>query len=168
MSPSKPTLIERTADLSTCGRYRWRLGRSWAEAPKVVLWVMLNPSTADAEVDDPTIRRCMSFAAGWDFGGIEVANLYAWRATKPADLATADDPVGFQNDFWLKTLAQRADMVVCAWGQRGPQPNRADQVIEILKVYAGSKLYSLGFRQDGGPRHPLYLASNTELQRWNP
>jgi hypothetical protein len=84
---------DRGATLSDCGRYRYRLWRRWADGP-TVLFVMLNPSTADADVDDPTIRRCIGFARSWGAGALEVVNLYAWRATQPAELKAAVGPVG--------------------------------------------------------------------------
>ena len=163
---------DKWATLSTCGLYRWVLGRSWTDRPpRFALWVMLNPSTADHEQDDPTIRRCMNFGEAFGFGGILVVNLYAWRATNPRDLKGATDPVGFQNDFYIKTMAERAEMVICAWGQSGPQPGRPAAVLELLRIYAGAKIHTMGFRQNGGPRHPLMLPKETRPERaegWQP
>ncbi|MFD3920195.1 DUF1643 domain-containing protein [Streptomyces sp. NPDC058595] len=96
----------RTALISDCGRYRYRLTRTWGPGPAAVM-VMLNPSTADGTQDDPTVRRCVTFADAWGCGGLIVVNLYAWRATKRAELKLAPDPVGPDNDAHLRTARHR-------------------------------------------------------------
>lgn len=108
--------IEYDAELSECGEYRYRLSRIWDEAKKPLTFIMLNPSTADAELDDPTIRRCMGFAEREQAGGVVVVNLYGFRATKPFDLFQATDPIGPGNDRALKRAARQAKSIVCAWG----------------------------------------------------
>ena len=119
---------------------------------------MLNPSTADANRDDPTIRRCIDFAQRWGYGGLLVGNLFAYRSTDPKGLLAADDPVGPENDRHLAHLAESCNIVVAAWGavSRPDHLRRATEVREIV----GHKLYCLGMTTSGQPRHPLYVRSN--------
>ena len=155
------------AVLSSDGVYRYRLGRTWDPALPPAVWIMLNPSTADANQDDPTIRRVVRFSTGLrfpDVGGIVVANLYAYRATRPADLWQADDPVGPDNDAHLRELLATGGPVVAAWGANA-RPGRVDQVAGMAGV-RGVKLYCLGTTKDGAPRHPLYVRSDTPLYEW--
>ncbi|TAA12425.1 DUF1643 domain-containing protein [Pseudoxanthomonas winnipegensis] len=155
----------RDAMVSPCGRYRYSLGRAGLLGSGTVLFVMLNPSTADADVDDPTIRRCVSFAASWGFKRLEVANLFAFRATDPKAMALAEDPVGPDNDLHLMCAAARAGLVICAWGVNGVHLQRAARVRAML-TGAGHRLHHLGLTKDGHPKHPLYLAAATEPQEW--
>ncbi|NYI70676.1 hypothetical protein GGQ54_001236 [Naumannella cuiyingiana] len=154
------------AVLSECGRYRYRLTRVWDVDRPDATFILLNPSTADAKEDDPTIRRCMRFARTWGLGGLVVVNLYAYRATKPADLWRADDPVGPENDDHLRDVlgvAVRAGSpVVAAWGAHG-RPGRVSEVV----AFAG-RLDALGLTKSGQPRHPLYVRADTRLTRWLP
>lgn len=136
------------------GRYRYLLWRRWAEADSL-LFIMLNPSTADAERDDPTIRRCIGFARSWGFGGVEVVNLFAWRATLPRALARARDPVGPHNDRAISQAVARSRAVIAAWGVHGALGDRDEQVAQLL---AATRLRCLGLTRDGAPRHPLYVA----------
>ena len=130
--------MQRSADFSPCGRYRYALHRAWTSGGKVparrdrVLIVALNPSTADAQQDDPTIRRCIAFAQAWGFRALCVANLFAWRATRPDDLKAAIDPVGPDNDAWLRRESRRAALVVAAWGVHGVHLGRDAQVRALL------------------------------------
>ncbi|WP_434577625.1 DUF1643 domain-containing protein [Pseudomonas sp. Z1-6] len=155
-----------TAIISECGTYRYQLTRPGdMHADKgTALFLMLNPSTADATLDDPTIRRCRAFASTWGCNGITVANLYALRATNPADLWKAFDPVGPENDWYLRHLAREHTDVVCAWGANA-QPERAEIVTRLL-LGAGARLWCLGTTKDGHPRHPLYVRGDHPLVRW--
>ena len=108
------TLLRR-AVLSECGSYRYALTREWADG-KCVAWLMLNPSTADADIDDPTIRRCIGFARQWGYGRLVVVNLFALRATDPRVLVRNADPVGSKNDFYIAKAMKEAQEVICAWG----------------------------------------------------
>lgn len=152
------------ADLSACGRYRFRLWRSWEPALGAVTFVMLNPSTADAHRDDPTIRKCIGYARAWGRGGIEVVNLFAWRATDPREVVRAlrrrDDVVGPGNDEAILAAAQRARIVVAAWGALDEASDRAEDVLRLLGG-AGIAVHHLGLSKDGAPRHPLYLRADT-------
>jgi len=152
-----------SALISGCGNYRYWLSRA-SEVPcepsrKRVLFMMLNPSTADAEIDDPTIRRCRGFAKSWGCNGMAVINLYAFRATNPKELLQCDDPVGIDNDFWIQKLAQEFGYVVCAWGNNAKQ-ERVDHVLSLL---FNVPLMCLGVTKAGMPKHPLYLKSDTQM-----
>lgn len=171
--------IRATALLSPCEHYRYRLTREWERDPLAwAVFVMLNPSTADATADDPTIRSCVRLAKAWGCGGIHVVNLFAWRATEPQDLTKADDPVGHDNDghlldaAWLADMGAPASKLVAAWGvetrpywreHRELVRARADRVRDLLHLY---DLQCLGTTQDGSPRHPLYVAAGTVLQTY--
>jgi hypothetical protein len=164
--PNLPEHIERGALISPDGRYRYLLTRRWAPGPAAV-FVMLNPSTADAEVDDPTIRRCMGFARSWRRGGIVVVNLYAYRATAPKELAAVDDPIGPDNNEHIRaacrlTAARPAPPIVCAWGASPFAVGRGRYVVEQL-VNAGVTLSCLGKTAAGHPRHPLYVKGSARL-----
>lgn len=157
--------VDRGAVISDDGLYRYRLTRRWNRELMNLPFIMLNPSTADATDDDPTIRRCVGFARTWGFGGISVHNLYAFRATKPADLWAHDgDIVGPDNDRRLRNLLEWARLakvpVVAAWGAHA-KPFRVHQ----LKAMPGAAevLHCLGRTKDGAPRHPLYLPADAEL-----
>ena len=125
-----------------------------------VLWVMLNPSTADAENDDPTIRRVLGFSARFGLGKATVANLFAYRTTNPRELLLAKDPVGPDNDGHIQRMAADADLIILAWGSHQAAEKRAPQVRDML---AGYPLHCLGKTQSGAPRHPLYLPSDAPL-----
>jgi hypothetical protein len=164
----------RGAVISEDGVYRYSLVRRWAWGLDVrpAHFIMLNPSTADAELDDPTIRRCVGFARALGCGGIVVANLYAYRATRPADLWRAADPVGPRNDHILRELAARTAAtgapLIAAWGAR-VRPDRVEAVLHLLEA-AGARdlLTALGVTKDGAPRHPLYLPSSARPEQWPP
>ena len=161
---------DRGAILSPGGVYRYRLWRIWDDDLAPCAFVMLNPSTADAEVDDPTIRRCTAFAKSWGSGGIVVVNLFAYRATDPDALAEVDPPelIGPEADAHMRKVFSVADVVVCAWGAtltlwgarwRAFQARRAAEVLAMIPQ--GVEVCSLGVTAGGHPRHPLYLAKNT-------
>jgi hypothetical protein len=151
-----------SAVLSACGRYRYLLTRG--EEPRLA-FVMLNPSTADETQDDPTIRRCLSFAQREGAKGIEVANLYAMRSTDPRELVRALDPVGPENDEHLRDLTFRHRMILCAWGGMAG-PARVRDVLNILSDGFEPLIYCLGKTKHGQPRHPLYLRADTALERF--
>lgn len=116
---------------------------------------MLNPSTADERSDDPTIRRCIGFARDWGYGGVEIVNLFALRATDPRELRDAGDPVGPRNDAYVVRTAERSALVVLAWGSHGGLRARDTQVLALLSPRA--RLLALGWTRARKPRHPLYL-----------
>lgn len=147
------------------GPYRYNLWRLWDDRPHAV-FIMLNPSTADASEDDPTIRRCMGFARSWGYGGICVVNLFAYRSTDPRALASVPDPVGPRNDQQIDATLGGADLVVAAWGAHGTLGARSATVRALVEKHR--PLYHLGLTKNGSPRHPLYLRSDTQPTRWTP
>lgn len=153
-------LIQRGADISDCGRYRYSLTRQWDQRCDTLPIIMLNPSTADADVDDPTIRRCMSFARREGFGGIRVVNLFAFRATSPDDMMAAVDPFGPHGSHAIEETLRDAARVntpaLAAWGSLGGHRQRDDSVKCSAKGW-GAKLVCLGTTNAGHPRHPLYV-----------
>lgn len=158
--------MHKEATLSECGTYRYNLVRRWGDGP-ALLWVMLNPSTADAEVDDPTIRRCIGFARGSGRNAIEVVNLYALRSPSPADLWKHPNPIGPCNDAAISAAIRRAAdaggaMVVAAWGGNAKR-ERAEAVMRILTD--ATDVYALGQDKDGRPTpgHPLYIPGSRPL-----
>ncbi len=161
------TLIHAAAILSPDGRYRYVLQRTWQPETLRLTFVMLNPSTADATVDDPTIRRCIGFARRQNFGGIRVVNLYAWRATDPRELRRAIDPVGPDNDEHLRealiVAREQKVPVVAAWG------THADAYrVRAVRRLAGEDYpwQSLGVTKDGHPKHPLYVRADAAFISW--
>ena len=156
-----------SAIISACGQYRYQLTREAHDQFATrgpALFIMLNPSTADAELDDPTIRRCRGFAKAWDCAGIVVANLYALRATDPAALWTHPDPVGPDNDAMLAQLIREHETVVCAWGTNA-KPQRVEAVRKMF--HRLSTPVCLGMTKSGAPRHPLYVRGDQPLIKWS-
>lgn len=153
------------AVLSDCGAYRYSLTRRWGSGNDLALWVMLNPSTADATQDDPTIRRCVSFSKEWKCDGLVVVNLFALRATDPKALYAHEQPVGPENDWYLGDWMRDEDVVVAVagWGAHGSLNDRG-HAVWLLSCEARRQLYCLGTTKDGQPRHPLYVKGGTPLQ----
>lgn len=155
----------KDAYISEDGIYRYSLTRDWHEEFPVMLYVMLNPSTADAVVDDPTIGRCIEFAKRENMGGIEVVNLFAFRATDPKDMKAAQDPVGPENDTVIRQALLEADTVICAWGNHGVYQGRSQAVLQLIRS-EGHVPYSIGPRNGKGkgePPHPLYRKGDLPL-----
>jgi hypothetical protein len=144
--------MKTNAIISPCKKYRYALRRIWDESLPLAMFIGLNPSTADATKDDATIRRCIGFAKKWGYGGIQIGNLFAYRSTKPSKLKSASNPVGQDNDRWLKKLYASSRIVIASWGNSGTLFNRADHVRSLF-----SNLYCLGITKKGQPKHPLYL-----------
>lgn len=155
--------MESSAVISSCGDYRYRLDRTWDGELHKVAFVMLNPSTADHTEDDPTIRRCISFAKSWGYGGLIVANLFALRSTDPAMLRVHSAPVGHENDRHIMEVASECREIVCAWGANGSLYSRDDLVCKML---AGMNLVSLKRTKNGSPGHPLYVKSSAERKKF--
>lgn len=155
------------AVISECGLYRYRLWRRWGPGPQV-LWIMLNPSTADAYTDDPTIRRCAGFTRAWGCDGFEVVNLFARRATNPRSLHRLADPYGPLNAHQLRiSTADQWAHIVAAWGAAA-----AAMPIDLWGAegnirYLVDTIECLGTTKAGHPKHPLYLPKNTSLRPWS-
>lgn len=158
-----------SALISECGNYRYYLTRAIVDRPPEqvapLVFVMLNPSTADAELDDATIRRLKGFAKSWRAPGLMVVNLFAYRATEPKKMLQALDPIGPDNDDWIRYAGKIASKVVVAWGANGPT-DRVHEVVSILRECHNAPLYCLGVTQSGSPRHPLYVKSDQILIEW--
>lgn len=156
----EPVGYESAAEISPCGRYRYWLRRRWGDGP-LLGWVMLNPSTADAVVDDATIRRCIGFAKREGFGGIIVRNLFALRASDPRQLMLDEDPIGPRNAYHLSKCVGES-MTVAAWG--------ADRAVKLagpslrtVRAAAAESLVCLGVTKGGAPKHPLRLRGDRPL-----
>lgn len=147
------------AFISECGAYRYWLERRWDETLPACAFIMLNPSTADASKDDPTIRRVVGFSKAWGFGGVNVYNLFALRATDPRELRKHPAPVGPDNDIYLGQIPEEA-VIVAAWGSWGDHLHRAFDVRRMFK----ERLSCLGLTNGGHPRHPLYISADTPRQ----
>lgn len=153
------------AEFSACRRWRTLLWRCWDEARPIANFLMLNPSTADETVLDPTCTRAHDYARRWGYGTLLVTNVFAWRATDPGELRAAADPVGAGNDAAILRAARRAQLVVCAWGNHGAHLDRAARVTRLLRQ-AGMTLHVLRLNAGGEPAHPLYLAGTLRPRRW--
>ncbi len=154
---------DHDAVFSACGLYRYVLTRRLGPGDATATFVMLNPSTADAVRDDPTIRRCIGFARQWRCDKLTVLNLFAFRATKPTALKRAADPVGPQNRAWFDRMLGGTSngKVVCGWGVHGVFCNQDLAVINWLNELQIKPL-ALGLTREGYPRHPLYALGSVE------
>jgi len=153
--------MERTALFSECRRFRYTLRRHWGGRRGYAMFVGLNPSTADEERDDPTVRRCIGYAQSWGYSGLCMTNLFAFRATDPAVMLAEPDPVGPDNDYWLVESARRAAIVVAAWGVHGAHRDRHAAVRGLLP-----SLHLLRPTQQGHPNHLLYLPKALKPRAW--
>ncbi len=150
--------------ISSCERYRYMLERSWSAGSRVT-WVMLNPSTADGTHDDATIRKCVGFSKRWGHGGMRVVNIFAFRSTDPKAMFDAEDPVGFENDWYIDRVVAMGGQVVLAWGAHGPV-KRVDRVCSVISNAGGKSPQCLGLTKNGNPRHPLMLPYSTPLREF--
>ena len=151
---------------SPCEKYRYWLSREWDDSEgKTLGFIMLNPSTADAVKNDPTVERCMRRAKMLGYGGFVVVNLFAYRATDPKDMLSCQDPVGPENNTYIIRAAHECEKLVCAWGVHGRHQDRCYQVMGFLEPFA-EKIHCLGETKEGFPRHPLYTGYDTPLIHW--
>lgn len=160
--------MKRSALLSDCGLYRYSLDRVWGGQPEHrVVWLMLNPSTADAEVDDPTIRKCVGFSQRWGYDALRVVNLFAYRATNPADLIgsleAGIDLYTKESDAVLTSLTEAEDVVV-GWGANASR--WGERVRAVTGLIRTASTTCLGLTSGGHPRHPLMLPYGTPRVRW--
>ena len=144
-------IIKKSAVISPCKKYRYSLSRAWDINQKIILFIGLNPSTADERNDDPTIRRCLFYASKWGFGGLIMVNLFAYRATLPKDLKNAKHPVGDDNNQFIINAHNEASRTIVAWGNDGSLYNRDIEVLDII-----SNPMCLNKNKTGQPAHPLY------------
>lgn len=153
--------MNSSAGISSCGLYRWWLFRSWSELP-LVIWIMMNPSTADHQKNDPTILKIIRYSTRWKYGAALVLNIYAFRTSRPENLPQVmKEAIGRSNNWWIKTLfrfaARKSIPVVCAWGvkhgDRGCQVRR-------MAANAGLQLLCLEVALNGEPKHPRFLSED--------
>lgn len=150
--------MERICQFSPCRKYRYTLWREWDMTNKSYLMVIgLNPSTADETQDDPTIRRCIDFAKCWQFGALCMTNIFAWRETNPELMKKQSDPIGSDNDRWLKECSVDAGFVLAAWGKHGSHMARGAKVRQMIRA-----VHCLKLNKDGSPVHPLYQPANAQ------
>jgi hypothetical protein len=146
--------------------YRWRLSRIWDQGKPLLCWLMLNPSTATAAANDPTIAKTIRYAVRWGFGGVVVVNIFAFRATLPTVMKRCHAPCGAANDDFIFAAARECTRVVCAWGAHGAHNDRGMKLKARL-TSAGIKLYCLAKTRDGHPVHPLYQRDDAMPQPYN-
>jgi hypothetical protein len=150
---------------SACERYRYMLTRTWDDAGRRALFIMLNPSTATEVQNDPTVERCERRARALGFGAFRVTNIFAWRETNPRAMRAAADPVGPGNDAAILESCGWADQIICAWGTHGEHLDRGPQVEALLRG-TGRPLFHLGLTKAGHPKHPLYIGYNEQPRLW--
>ncbi len=150
------------AVISGDGKYRYSLSRTWGSDGKVVTFIGLNPSAADAKQNDPTVLKCIRFAKSWGATKLLMVNLFAYRSSNPRDLWRVANPVGADNDGWILRTVEEADIVVAAWGNNGSYIGRAN---EVAKRFHG-QLRALRVTKQGMPGHPLYIPAETKLIRY--
>ena len=156
-------MYEKSAIISEDQKYRYELRRIWQSKTGLVCWVMLNPSTADANFDDHTIRRCMGYAARWGYGGIIVVNLFALRSTDPRNLYQSMQPIGPENDGYIFRASDEANITIVAWGNQGEYLRRDECVIPVLIAP-----HYLALTKGGYPKHPLRLRKDLEPKPFIP
>ncbi len=144
------------AKFSKCGKYRYGLWRKWDDRLPKIMFIGLNPSTATAMMDDPTIRRVKGFARDWGYGGVYMCNLFGYISPYPEDLKTCSDPV-LDNDKWLALFSSLCKDVLFAWGNFKEANERAKIVSQMFPTAV-----CLGFNKNGTPKHPLYVAAKTK------
>lgn len=151
----------KKAEFSSCGKYRYFLSRIWDESKPIYLFIGLNPSVANEEDNDNTISRCINLIDSWGGGGLYMANLFAYIATNPQIMKEANDPIGIDNDFFLKELADSVFKIVVCWGNDGSHNGRSEKVKLLLQK---NKLFCLHINGSGEPHHPLRLSNTTLLE----
>jgi len=149
------------AIFSTGRKYRYSLYRIWDRDLPCVMFIGLNPSTADETNDDPTITRCIGYAHDWGYGGLYMCNIFAFRTTFPSVLHREIDPIGDGNNHWLDSYAKASGLVVAAWGNHGELRCRGKEVAKLIP-----NLYCLGINKTGQPKHPLYLPKDAQLIKY--
>ena len=142
--------MEKKAIISKDKIYRYKLSRTWDSTKPTILFIGLNPSIANENVDDPTITRCINFAKDWGYGTLLMANLFAFRSTYPKDIYLIDDPIGKDNDHYLLECVTQSDLIVACWGNNGTYMNREKVITELVP-----NLYCLQKNKNGTPHNPL-------------
>jgi len=169
---AKEEVVGAGALLSPCDKYRYFLWRTWREDIAPITFCLINPSTADSKEDDPTLRKCMTYAREWGFGGVQIVNLFAYRTKSPKVLAEAakrgEDIVGPENDGNLRLVLQAPGVVLCGWGNMpSTHVKRTSLALSNLFGAPGAQLCCLGVNLDGSPKHPLYLRGDLQPQPYD-
>lgn len=153
--------MKTDAILSDDRQFRYVLSRVWDEEKPTVMFIGLNPSTADECEDDPTIQKCIKFAQSWDYGGLYMLNLFAYRTTNPRVLWEVKEPIGNGNDDYIKRYSDGCDKVICAWGNNGDFMQRGKSILQYVP-----NAHYLKLNKSGQPSHPLYLKSTLTPQKF--
>lgn len=152
------------AEFSETGTFRYRLWRVWGkDEGNCVLWIMLNPSTADAQKNDPTVARCFKRSVDMGYDAMQVCNLFAFRSTDPKELYAMGDPIGPRNDEAIVRAMSGSAMIICGWGVHGDHMERGAYVRRLIRSH-DRVAYCLGLTKEGQPRHPLYLGYGEPLE----
>lgn len=154
--------MESNAIFSPDRIYRYALTRYWKKSKPYAMFICLNPSTANETEDDPTVRRCIRYSIDWGYGGFVMTNLFGLRATDPKKMLAHPEPIGPDNDKWIKTLGDGAGIIVAGWGAMGNHLNRDQEIKELLD----NQLNYLALTKKGLPRHPLYLKKSLRPVLW--
>ncbi len=155
------TLMKRSAIFSSDRKYRYVLWRIWDEEKPACVFIGLNPSTADENIDDPTIKKCIKFSMRWGLGALCMLNLFAWRATDPREMIKCDKPRGEDNDAIILKATARCPLVVAAWGVKG---GHQDRDVEVLTLLREQKIVCLDVTDGMFPKHPLYCRDDSVLK----
>ncbi len=150
-------LIDSGAEFSSDRVHRYSLWRIWDREKPYAAFVGLNPSTADEQRNDPTVRRCITFAGDWGYGGLIMLNIFSYRSTDPGNLYTSSDPIGPDNDIHIESISRKAGITVAAWGNHGDYLKRGEAVRKIL-----TNPHCLKLTKAGAPGHPLYLRKDLQ------
>ena len=154
--------MEKSAILSADRKYRYVLTRIWDEAKPTVVFIGLNPSTADEKTDDPTIRKCIGYAKRWGYGKLIMVNIFAFRSTDPSLLKRVEDPIGPDNDSYIQKCVSESNSVIACWGKHGKLLNRDKVLMDSLP-----NLVCLKRNKNGTPHHPLYLSKDVTPVTYN-
>ncbi|WP_296063301.1 DUF1643 domain-containing protein [uncultured Amphritea sp.] len=153
--------MKTDANFSNCRKYRYALWRIWDESKPYAMFIGLNPSTADETENDPTINRCINYSKDWGYGGLCMVNLFAFRATAPSDMMASNEPIGSDNDEWIKNLGTEAGVIIAAWGNDGSYLERSKEVRQMIP-----DLMCLKINKSGEPAHPLYQPGTAKPIKW--
>lgn len=156
-------MIKSDAIFSKDRLHRYVLIRMWDLKKPSLMIISLNPSTADEKINDPTIQRCIGFAKKWGFGKLFVTNLFSFRATFPKDLFNSKNPVGVENDYWIKKLSKKVNKIVLAYGNNGKFKKRHEKILKMI-----DNPYCIKKSKTGFPMHPLYLKYTKKPIKYQP
>jgi len=156
-------VIKSDALFSPCETWRYTLFRQWKKGRRFAAFIGLNPSTADEVNNDPTVTRCINYAKRWDYDGMWMLNAFAFRSTSPKLLKLTKEPIGPDNDFWIKRIVNHktVKLVLCCWGTHAEFKGRC---YEVAGYIPSDKAMCLKLTKAGHPYHPLYLKADLKPQ----